>query len=147
MKRLSYITHFKIEFLLPFTGCREVLGKMPGLVFQYVELNIYRFTISYMLHYFFWECFRELLRSVILLVLGFREINHEIFWKNFLQRMTIRSFLFCFSANNHLLKVNNRNSRKRYEICSELKTKSCSGVFIVDFEHSLHVFVMFLLLT
>ena len=29
MKRLSSITQFKIEFLLPFTGCRKVLGKMP----------------------------------------------------------------------------------------------------------------------
>ena len=29
MKRLSFITQFKIEFLLPFTGYRKVLGKMP----------------------------------------------------------------------------------------------------------------------
>ena len=29
MKGLSFITQFKIEFLLPFTGCRKVLGKMP----------------------------------------------------------------------------------------------------------------------
>ena len=28
-KRLSFITQFKIEFLLPFTSCRKVLGKMP----------------------------------------------------------------------------------------------------------------------
>ena len=27
-KRLSFITQFKIEFLLLFTGCRKVLGKM-----------------------------------------------------------------------------------------------------------------------
>ena len=30
MKRLSFITQLKIEFLLLFTGCRNVLGKMPG---------------------------------------------------------------------------------------------------------------------
>ena len=30
MKRLSFITQFKIEFLLPFIGCRNVLGKMPA---------------------------------------------------------------------------------------------------------------------
>ena len=30
IKRLSFITQFKIEFLLPFTGCRKVLGKMPA---------------------------------------------------------------------------------------------------------------------
>ena len=29
MKRLSLITQFKTEVLLPFTGCRKVLGKMP----------------------------------------------------------------------------------------------------------------------
>ena len=31
LKRLSVITQFKIEFLLPFTGCRKVLRKMPTL--------------------------------------------------------------------------------------------------------------------
>ena len=31
-KRLSCITQVKIEFLLPFTGSRKVLGKMPELV-------------------------------------------------------------------------------------------------------------------
>ena len=29
LERLSFIIQFKIEFLLPFTGCRKVLGKMP----------------------------------------------------------------------------------------------------------------------
>ena len=31
MKRLSFITQFKNQFLLLFTGCRKVLGKMPDL--------------------------------------------------------------------------------------------------------------------
>ena len=30
MKRLSFITQFKIGFLLPFTGCRKELEKMSG---------------------------------------------------------------------------------------------------------------------
>ena len=30
MKRLSFIIQFKIEFLLPITGCRKLLGKMPA---------------------------------------------------------------------------------------------------------------------
>ena len=30
MKRLSFITQFKIEFLPPFTGCGKVLGKIPA---------------------------------------------------------------------------------------------------------------------
>ena len=30
--RFSFITQFKIEFLLPFTSCRKVLGKMPEML-------------------------------------------------------------------------------------------------------------------
>ena len=30
MKRLSFITQFIIEFLLPFIGGRKVIGKMPA---------------------------------------------------------------------------------------------------------------------
>ena len=30
MKRLSFITQFKIEFLLPFTSCRKACGKIPA---------------------------------------------------------------------------------------------------------------------
>ena len=30
-KRLSFTTQFKIEFLLPFTGSRKVLAKMPAV--------------------------------------------------------------------------------------------------------------------
>ena len=29
MERLSFVAQFKIKFLLPSTGCRKVLGKMP----------------------------------------------------------------------------------------------------------------------
>ena len=31
MKRLGFIAQFKIDFLLPFTGCRKVLRKMSAL--------------------------------------------------------------------------------------------------------------------
>ena len=34
MKRLSFITHFKIEFLVPFTSCRKVPGKKPAGLFE-----------------------------------------------------------------------------------------------------------------
>ena len=30
-EELSFITQFKTEFLLRFTGCRKVLGKMPDV--------------------------------------------------------------------------------------------------------------------
>ena len=33
IKKSSFITQLKIEFLLPFTGCRKVLEKMPEYVF------------------------------------------------------------------------------------------------------------------
>ena len=34
-KRFSFITQFKIEFLLLFTGCEKVLGKMSAGVFLF----------------------------------------------------------------------------------------------------------------
>ena len=40
MKRLSFRTQFKIEFLLQFTGCRKVLGKMPVNLFHCCGANI-----------------------------------------------------------------------------------------------------------
>ena len=56
-------------------------------------------------------------------------------------------------AGNYMLKVNNRNSRTRCEICSKLILKiperhqRChSGIFIVSFEHILHLALLFLLL-
>ena len=54
----------------------------------------------------------------------------------------------------YLLKVNNRNTRTRCEICSKLTMKTPekrqwhrSGVFIVNFEDISHLFLVFLLLT
>ena len=61
-----------------------------------------------------------------------------------------------YPTNICLFKVNNRNSRKRCEICSKLTMKTperhwrhwrCSGVFIVNFEHISHLFLLLLLLT
>ena len=53
-----------------------------------------------------------------------------------------------------MFKVNNRNTRTRYEIYSKLTVKTperrqwyCSGVFIVNFEHISHLNLVFLMLT
>ena len=62
---------------------------------------------------------------------------------------------FCkCPANIYLLKVNNRNTGKRCEICSKLTKKTLerhqwhgSGVFIVTFEYISHLFLVFLLFT
>ena len=57
-------------------------------------------------------------------------------------------------AGIYVLKVNHRNTRTRCELCSKLTTKiperrhwSCSGIFIVNSEHTLHLVLVFLLLT
>ena len=58
------------------------------------------------------------------------------------------------SVGIYLIKVNNRYTRTRCEICSKLTIKTperCqqhrSGVFIVNFEHISHFVLVFLLLT
>ena len=56
-------------------------------------------------------------------------------------------------AGNYMFKVNNRNTRRRCEICSKLIIKTpeqrhwrLSCVFIVDFEHISHLVVFLLLI-
>ena len=70
---------------------------------------------------------------------------------------TTRLFLYppgFLPVEIYLLKVNNRNTRTKYEICSRLTLKireQCqwrrSGVFIVNFEHILDLVLVFLFLT
>ena len=55
MKRLSFITQFKIEFLLPFTGCRKVLRKMPVCVFIIIFKNITHLVLACFVLGFFCE--------------------------------------------------------------------------------------------
>ena len=57
-------------------------------------------------------------------------------------------------AENYMFKVNNRNTRTWCEICSKLTIKTTerrhwrpSGVFIVNFKHTLQLILVFLLLT
>ena len=59
-----------------------------------------------------------------------------------------------FPAGIYLLKVNNRNTRTKCEVCSKLTIKiperrrlGRSGIFIVNFEHISHLVLVFLLLT
>ena len=62
--------------------------------------------------------------------------------------------IFTYPAKIYLLKINNRNTRKKCEICSKFTIKTPewrqlrhSGAFIVSFEHISHRFLVFLLLT
>ena len=57
-------------------------------------------------------------------------------------------------AGNYMFKVNNRNTRTRCEICSNLAMKTPerrqwrhSGIFIVNFEHISYLILVFVLLT
>ena len=79
-------------------------------------------------------------------VFGFKEF--QIF---FIFGLTL---INMFPGNIYLFKVNNKNTRKRCEICLKLTIKTpewhqwrCSGVFIVNFEYISYLFLVLLLLT
>ena len=78
-----------------------------------------------------------------------KKIEHFLYLNTF--KRIQRFFWVEWDINrSFLLKVNNRNSRKRCEICSKLTKKKlerlqwCSGVFIVNFEHISHLVLVFL---
>ena len=83
----------------------------------------------------------------ITLIIKFQTMN--------LVAMNAKFNVLTSSAGNYMFKVNNRkNTRTRCEICSKLIIKTPerrqwrrSGVLIVNFEHILHLVLMFLLLT
>ena len=77
-------------------------------------------------------------------------------WKNYTQIIPQFECLSLASqpASIYLLKVNNRNTRTKSEICSKLTIETSeqpqwchSGVFSVNFEHISHFVLVFLLLT
>ena len=49
--------------------------------------------------------------------------------------------------NIYLLKDSNRNTRKRCQICSELKMKALEDVIVIVIEYISHLFLVLLLLT
>ena len=74
-------------------------------------------------------------------------------YTQFQKEFILISGICHYPAGIYLLKVNNRNSRTRCEICSKLTIKTpkqrqwCrSGVFVVNFEHISHLVLVFLLL-
>ena len=87
------------------------------------------------------------------------EIEQQLLLKLYLKEIqgsnkSVFLFIAIFPAGINLPKVNNKNSRTRCEICSNLTIKTLercqwrrSGAFIVNFEHILHLALVFLLLT
>ena len=75
----------------------------------------------------------------------------KICWKCWIFSQASKGTYFqLYSANIHLLKANNRNT-KRCDICSELtlmtserRHRRRSSVFICNFEHISHLFLVFL---
>ena len=65
-------------------------------------------------------------------------------WVNYLLEKLNKQDFNTIPAGNYMLKVNNRNTRTRCEICSKSNNK---GIFIVNFEHISHLVLVFLLLT
>ena len=79
------------------------------------------------------------------------EKNLHFLVTNFVKKL-FQKFVGSRQASIYLFKVSIRKARKRYGICSNLKTPErrkwrCSGVFIVNFEHIPHLFLVFLLPT
>ena len=81
---------------------------------------------------------------------NFMKINVEYkFYTRRFQRESLAEFVFMIEKESsnpvgiYILKVNNRNTRTRYEICSKLTIKT----FIVNFEYISHLALVFLFLT
>ena len=75
-------------------------------------------------------------------------------WLGRLGNNNSQSLVQCYPIDIYLLKVNNRNTRTRHEICSKLAIKTPerrhwrrSSVFVVHFRLILHLALVFLLLT
>ena len=60
-------------------------------------------------------------------------------------KQSSRHYIY-FPAGNYMFKANNRSTRARCEMCSKSKSNTL-GAFIVNFEHILHLVLVFLLLT
>ena len=81
--------------------------------------------------------------------------NVGLRWRNCSARWNVDwESKYNFPAGIYLLKVNNKNTRTRCEICSKLTIKTPerrqwrrSGVFIVNFKRISHLVLVFLLLT
>ena len=123
------------------------------------KLNFHFHTSLWYLNWFFVKAFKVSQRSLKIKILDIFYINRDRDRKGWKARLMwiliwLRSKLKSkVPVSIYFLKVNNRNSRNRYEMCSNLTIKTpkrChwrrSGVFIITFEHISHLLLVILLL-
>ena len=89
---------------------------------------------------------------------------YKLLFKRYTRGQNIKEFALCscsfqcksavFPAGNYMFKINSRNTRTSFEICSKLTIKIPQrrqwrryGIFTVNFEHISHLVLVFLLLT
>ena len=130
MKELNGLGIYKTEQLLRLITVEELRVSVPQKSYSQ---KLEKFIGKHLC----WSLFLLKLQAVGLYRNHYR-LNKSIGWFNMIAK---------FLANIYLLKVNNRNIRRRCEICSKLITKTPErrqwhdcGVFIVNFEHISHLF-------
>ena len=128
---LSHSPGVKLTQCSPFTSYDQMK--------IYVKINEIHFKVILMLHL---NC-RWGVTSTLTLRFGTWEILRESIWKK-----------HASPAGNYIIKVNHGNRRTGCEICLKLTIKTperrqwCRfGVFIVNFKHTSHLVLLFLLLT
>ena len=122
----------------------------PGPHKSFNQLNLVLFEVQSLwscAHYFQW--FTGCLNHLDLLTLHVAACFKET-------ALSFNVHLFCFvdfflsPTDKYIFKVNNKKIRLICWMCSKLKIKIAwhsSGAFIVDFDHSQYINIVFLLLT
>ena len=123
-------------------------------IMSFRMLSVYFFFFSkYCFNYF-----KQVLTALLEVLSGYEEIflmDFIICLKYFKSKHFNKTFsLQVFPSWQLLVQSYNRNTRIRREICSKLTIRTpewrhwrCPGVFIINFEHILHLVLVFLLLT
>ena len=119
------------------TGCLKIL--QTSVYFGIWTLIFYCFSSECLIHFF---------KIVVLSVENIWEMISKVYSD------PCQTLKLSFPAGIYLLKVDNRNTKTRCEICSKITKKtrkrrhgSHSGVFTVKFEHNSHLVLVLLLLT
>ena len=136
-----------------------VNSKMSSFFIHHHHIKTHSSLIVTLKVFFVWLCFIINDMVILFMIASVQFLNFFSFLKlYFPAKLTCLSLMKWFPdfnamypANIYLFKVNNRSTGKRCEICSKLTIKtqeqSRSGVFMVNFEHISHLFLVFLLMT